>query len=122
MNDEHGQIIQTFWTKPTVEEAEGWGSFPWDAGQGNEDKVNQLVRPYRGLKDFLWSTLLRSRAYKNNIYWVEGSLAVSPRRFQYAVRKTNRLLSNVALTQQLDRAALAFKGVERRLGNRSSVH
>ncbi len=122
MRDPLGQIIQTFWTKPTVEEAEGWGSFPWDAGQGNEDKVNQLVRPYRGLKDFLWSTLLRSRAYKNNIYWVEGSLAVSPRRFQYAVRKTNRLLSNVALTQQLDRAALAFKGVERRLGNRSSVH
>ncbi|MEM1109247.1 MAG: HAD family hydrolase [Planctomycetota bacterium] len=90
------RIIRAFWTDPTEREAAVWGSFPWDAGQGDEDKVNQLVRPYYGPKDFIRRTVFRKRPpYKNNIYWVEGSLAVSPGYFRAAVRQTNRLLDRL---------------------------
>lgn len=90
------RIIRAFWTDPSRREAEVWGSFPWDAGQGDEDKVNRLVRPYRGPRDFVRRTVFRKRPpYRNNIYWVEGSLAVSPAYFRAGVRQTNRLLDRL---------------------------
>lgn len=86
MRDPIDEVMRLFWSSPSLTEAQAWGSFPWDAGQGSENAIIQLAEPvaFPQLTSLL---LLRTTTIqKHNISWFEGSMRISPYYIQSVFR------------------------------------
>jgi hypothetical protein len=88
--------IREFWRRPTVEEANVWGAFPFEGAEMISPTVKALARPYS------WSDVVQgvvSRGFLNGSFpdrswnsWHEGSMRVTPT----ALRRTIRLVERSA--------------------------
>ena len=69
-------LLQAFWLNPKSDEAEVWGRFPWDAGQGAERVSKPLCEPY-SVAD-VTRIISRQGLRRRHVFWVEGGIARSP--------------------------------------------
>jgi hypothetical protein len=101
-------LLEAFWLAPTSEQATAWGSFPWDAGQGHEEGSVPLAEPYT-LVD-LASTWRQGSLRKRTLFWVRGSLRMTPPPLATALRGTNflRRQARSVLTRLRNRSAPAY--------------
>jgi hypothetical protein len=103
------ELLRTFWMDPTQEEAEAWGAFPSELGQG-EGHVQPLADPYEK-----WSAPFKfaryGRAAANELNhersWVEGALVQSASGLQWTIRLALRARKA---------AKYLFFGVAKKLG------
>ncbi|MFN3597132.1 MAG: HAD family hydrolase [Rubricoccaceae bacterium] len=40
-------LLEEFWNQPSPEEAQAWGSFPWETGQAGEETMTEFAPPFR---------------------------------------------------------------------------
>ena len=96
------EALKAFWSTPTSVEAQVWGSYPWDAGQGIESTIIPLAEPFK-LKQLVRRIILRTtkvgmrnKSIKNhNINWFKGSISITPTRIllpYHAAKYAHRVL------------------------------
>lgn len=85
VRDPVAELLRTFWTNPTREEAEAWGTFPFELGQG-EGWVRPIAKPFEGWTapfEFAW---YGKEAVEDWNTWLEGALVRSPPVSRWGVR------------------------------------
>jgi hypothetical protein len=70
-------LLAAFWTAPTPVEARAWGGFPLDLGEGRGSRAAPLAAPF-GPRDLARLLGRRAGLKKDEHFWVEGALAMSP--------------------------------------------
>ena len=70
-------LLAAFWTAPTPAEARAWGGFPLDLGEGRGSRAAPLAAPF-GPRDLARLLGRRGSLKKDEHFWVEGALAMSP--------------------------------------------
>jgi len=101
------ELLQTFWHDPSPAEADAWGSFPREIGQGHETPTQPLATPHD------WTVLIEfvrhgphtPHQLRRQFPWPQGSL----------VRSSPTLQSGIDLTLRVRRR---LKRMARRIKNR----
>jgi predicted HAD superfamily hydrolase len=73
------ELLRTFWMSPESQEAAAWGGFPREVGQGKEQRVKTLAKPYdaRDLLSFARHGHYAHKVLNRYPSWPEASLARS---------------------------------------------
>ena len=72
------ELVCAFWLTPTPSEAEAWGRFPRELGQGNETYVVELAAPYGWEQAAAVAKGDPKAFHVHNYTWVEASKALTP--------------------------------------------
>jgi FMN phosphatase YigB (HAD superfamily) len=84
------ELLEAFWLTPTRDEALAWGEFPWEDGFGAHSYHRKLGESY-GWRDVIRVLHVgRLEVLRRLPCWSSGSLAVTPRYIQKALRAALR--------------------------------
>ena len=85
-------LLRAFWHEPTPEQAEAWGTFPRESGQGDEQDTEPLAEPYgwTALPHFALQGQRAHRDLRPQFSWPQGAFARSPARVRRAIQRTLR--------------------------------
>jgi hypothetical protein len=85
-------LLRTFWHEPTPAQAEAWGIFPRESGQGEEQTAEPLAEPY-GWTMIPYFALYGQRTHRKlrpQFSWPQAAFIRSPAQVRRAIRLTLR--------------------------------
>ena len=72
------ELLETFWLRPSFDEARAWGEFPWEDGFGENSFVNPSAMAYNS-RDVLKALRFGRIVPHHRAAWHEASLVLTPR-------------------------------------------
>ena len=82
------RTLRLFWETPTRAEAEAWGAFPRELGEGTDRTARGLAKPYpwSAVPRFVWKGPAAHDQFSHRFSWSQGALARSPVGVQRLIR------------------------------------